>query len=158
MTPRPRVGVIGVGAMGMGIARSLLRTGFEVAVRDLVADREQEAIRHGAKRLDGDVDVLISVVVDAAQTRAVIEEHAARAPAFMMCSTISPADSERFAAVLFAIDVAMLDAPISGGPARAHAGTLSMMASGSDTAFERCTPVMEAFTAKRFRIGTKPGD
>ena len=158
MTARPRVGVIGVGAMGMGIARSLLAKGFDVAVRDIVADREQEALRHGARRLDGDVDVLISVVVDAPQTKAVIEEHAARAPAFMMCSTISPADSERFAAVLFAIDVAMLDAPISGGPARAHAGTLSMMASGSDAAFERCAPVMEAFTARRFRIGAKPGD
>src|SRR6185503_13155152 len=52
----------------------------------------------------------------------------------------------------------MLDAPISGGPARAHAGTLSMMASGPAEAFERCAPVIDAMAAKCFRIGKKPGD
>ena len=116
--------------------------------------------KRGAERtpLSGEVDVLISVVVDAPQTRAVIEEHGGRAPAFMMCSTIAPSDSERFAAALHAVDVAMLDAPISGGPARAHAGTLTVMASGSAAAFERCTPVIEAISAKSFRIGDKAGD
>jgi 3-hydroxyisobutyrate dehydrogenase-like beta-hydroxyacid dehydrogenase len=153
-----RVGVVGVGAMGMGVAKTLIGKGFDVHVRDIVAAREEEAIAAGAKALSGDVDVLVSLVVDAAQTRAVVEEHGARAPAFMMCSTIAPHDSERFAAALHVCDVAMLDAPISGGPARAHAGTLSMMASGSDAAFERCQPVIDATTAKCFRMGVKPGD
>jgi L-threonate 2-dehydrogenase len=154
----PRVGVVGVGAMGMGIAKALLAKGFSVAVRDLVDERERAAIQAGAVRLGGDVDVLVSVVVDAEQTRAVIEEHGGRASAFMMCSTIAPSDSERFAAALRAVEVEMLDAPISGGPARAHAGTLSMMASGSDTAFERCRPVIDAICARSFAIGRKAGD
>src|SRR6187397_25458 len=158
MTSRHRVGVVGVGAMGMGIARTLLGKGFPVFVRDIVEEREQEALRHGAKRLDGDVDVLVSVVIDAAQTKSVIEAHAARAPVFVMCSTISPADSARFAAALDAVDVAMLDAPISGGPARAHAGTLSMMASGSGRAFELAQPVIDAVARKCFRIGERAGD
>ena len=158
MTSRPRVGVVGVGAMGMGIARTLLAKGFPVFARDIVDGRQQEALRHGARRLDGDVDVLVSVVIDAAQTKAVIEEHSARAPVFVMCSTIAPADSERFAAVLDAIDVAMLDAPISGGPARAHAGTLSMMAAGRDRAFELAQPVIDAVARKCFRIGPRAGD
>jgi 3-hydroxyisobutyrate dehydrogenase-like beta-hydroxyacid dehydrogenase len=144
--------------MGMGIARTLVGKGFPVFARDLVAERQDEAIAAGAKPLSGDVDVIISVVVDAAQTRAVVEEHGGRAPAFMMCSTIAPSDSERFAAALHAVDVAMLDAPISGGPARAHAGTLTVMASGSDAAFERCAPVIEAISAKSFRIGARAGD
>ncbi len=154
----PRVAVIGVGAMGMGIAKALLVKGFPVFVRDLVAEREEEALRAGAQRLTGDVDVLVSVVVDAAQTRAVVEEHGARAPAFMMCSTIAPADATKFAAALQAVEVEMLDAPISGGPARAHAGTLSMMAAGSDVAFERCRPVIDATSSKCFEISGKAGD
>jgi len=154
----PRVGVIGVGAMGMGVAKALVAKGFPVFVRDVVEAREAEAIAAGARRLEGDVDVLISLVIDAAQTRAVVEEHGGRAPAFMMCSTIAPHDSERFAAVLQACEVEMLDAPISGGPARAHAATLSVMASGSDKAFERCQPVLDAMSARCFRMGGRAGD
>ncbi|HUQ29014.1 MAG TPA: NAD(P)-dependent oxidoreductase [Usitatibacter sp.] len=153
-----RVGVIGVGAMGMGIARTLVGKGFEVLVRDLIEHREREAVAAGARPLAGDVDVLVSVVIDADQTRHVVEEHGGRAPAFMMCSTIAPADAAKFAAALHAVDVEMLDAPISGGPARAHNGTLSMMASGSDGAFEQCAPVIEAISRKCFRIGSKAGD
>lgn len=154
----PRVGVVGVGAMGMGLAKALLAKGFPVFARDIVAAREEEAIAAGARRLDNDVDVLMSVVIDAAQTRAVVEEHGGRAPAFMMCSTIAPADCARFAAALHAVGAGMLDAPISGGPARAHAGTLSMMAAGSDHAFELCRPVIEAVTAKCFRVSAQCGD
>ena len=153
-----RVGVVGVGAMGMGVAKALLAKGFTVLVRDIVAAREAEAVAAGAKLLSGDVEILVSLVVDAAQTRAVVEEHGGRARAFMMCSTIAPLDVEKFAAALKACDVGMLDAPISGGPARAHAGTLSMMAAGSDAAFERCKPVIDAMAAKCFRMGAKPGD
>ncbi|MGZ5084318.1 MAG: NAD(P)-dependent oxidoreductase [Usitatibacter sp.] len=154
----PRVAVVGVGAMGMGVAKALLAKGFEVCVRDLVDAREEEAIAAGARRLSGDVDVLVSLVVDAPQTRAVVEEHGGRAPAFMMCSTIAPRDAEKFAAALQACEVDMLDAPVSGGPARAHAGTLSMMASGSPAAFGRCAAVIAATTAKCFRMGARAGD
>jgi 3-hydroxyisobutyrate dehydrogenase-like beta-hydroxyacid dehydrogenase len=153
-----RIAVVGVGAMGMGVARALLARGHAVHVRDIVAAREEEAIAAGAQRLTGEVDILISLVVDAAQTRAVVEEHGARAPAFMMCSTIAPRDAEKFASALQTCEVEMLDAPISGGPARAHAGTLSMMASGSEAAFARCQPAIDAMAAKCFRMGSRPGD
>jgi 3-hydroxyisobutyrate dehydrogenase-like beta-hydroxyacid dehydrogenase len=76
----------------------------------------------------------------------------------MMCSTIAPSDTEAIAKDLSARSVQILDAPISGGPARAHAGTLSVMASGSEAAFARCEPVLEAVSAKCFRIGAAPGD
>ncbi len=150
--------MVGVGAMGMGIAKSLLGKGFPVFARDIVSGREREAFDAGAKPLTDGIDVLVSVVVDADQTRAVIEEHASRAPAFLMCSTIAPSDSERFAAELSARGVEMLDAPISGGPARAHAGTLSMMAAGSDAAFERCGPVIDAIASRCFGISDRAGD
>ena len=152
-----RVGVVGVGAMGMGMARAMLARGLAVGVRDVVEAREREALAAGATGL-AECDVLVSVVVDAAQTREVAREHAHHAPVFMMCSTIAPSDTEAIAAELAARGIEVLDAPISGGPARAHAGTLSMMASGSPAAFDRCEPVVRATSAKCFRIGERPGD
>jgi 3-hydroxyisobutyrate dehydrogenase-like beta-hydroxyacid dehydrogenase len=140
----------------MGIARALLARGFEVIARDIVPEREAEAVRAGAKSA-GDVDVLMTVVVDADQTRDVLFGSVpVRAPVVMMCSTIAPSDTEEIAERLGGVP--MLDAPISGGPARAHAGTLSVMASGSEAAFARCAPVLEAMAAKVFRIGDRPGD
>src|SRR5258706_15006 len=73
-------------------------------------------------------------------------------------STIAPADAEAIAADLHSRGIPMLDAPISGGPVRAQAGTLSMMASGSDDAFALARAVIEATTSKCFRIGKRPGD
>ena len=164
---KPRVGVIGVGAMGMGVAKALLERGFVVAVRDIVPAREAEAVAHGATRDFGAVDVTITLVVDAAQTRQVLETRdgpgfspgkAPGQPIVMMCSTIAPSDTEAIAASLAARNFDMVDAPLSGGPARAHAGTLSMMASGSDAAFARCAPVIKAMSAKCFRMGERAGD
>ena len=166
---KPRVGVIGVGAMGMGVAKALLERGFAVAVRDLVPEREAEAVAHGATRDFGAVEVTITLVVDAAQTRQALEIETRDGPGFsgrktpgpslvIMCSTIAPSDTEAIAASLAARGIELLDAPISGGPARAHAGTLSMMASGSAAAFARCAPVIEAMSSKCFRMGLRAGD
>jgi 3-hydroxyisobutyrate dehydrogenase-like beta-hydroxyacid dehydrogenase len=177
-----KVGIVGIGAMGMGVAKALLAKGFEVVVRDLVAAREEEAVAAGAKRaaspadLAKRVNVVITLVVDAAQTREVLgvgpetgvrlpfrsteslTANGSLTPIFMMCSTIAPTDTEEIAAALAKRGLAMVDAPISGGPARAHAGTLSMMASGSDAAIERCRPVIEAMSSKCFRMSDRPGD
>ena len=155
--------------MGMGVARALLDRGFPVAVCDLIPEREAEAVAHGATREFRALDVTITLVVDAVQTREVLETETRDGPGFpwrktpgpslvMMCSTIAPSDTEAIAAGLAARGIEMLDAPISGGPARARAGTLSVMASGSDAAFERCAAVIEAMSAKCFRIGSRPGD
>ena len=140
----------------MGITRALLARGFEVTVRDIVPEREADAVRLGAKT-EGDADILLTVVVDADQTRDVLFESAPiRSEVVMMCSTIAPSDTEQIARQLG--DVPMLDAPISGGPARAHAGTLSVMVSGSEAAFTRCELVLQAMAAKIFRVSDRPGD
>src|SRR5258706_15475921 len=159
--------------MGSGIARALLAKGFVVSVHDIVPERVQALVEAGA--IDGmsvagladSTDVVMTVVVDAAQTRevlSVIPDAATRQRSgiqlqlVMMCSTIAPADSESLAANLHARRILMLDSPISGGAARAHAGTLSMMASGSDDAFALAREVIEATTSNCFRISARPGD
>jgi 3-hydroxyisobutyrate dehydrogenase-like beta-hydroxyacid dehydrogenase len=168
------VGVVGIGAMGGGMVRALLRKGFRVVVRDLVAEREDEAVAAGAvvaaspAEVAAQVDVLITVVVDAQQTRDVLttgdrlfisrDEKKSLSPVVMMCSTIAPADAADIAQGLAAQGIDMLDAPISGGPARAREGTLSMMASGSEAAFGACERVIGALASRCFRISAVPGD
>jgi L-threonate 2-dehydrogenase len=167
---KPRVGVIGVGAMGLGVAKALLAKGFEVFVRDLVDSREAAARSAGAQpcssaaELAARSQVVVTLVVDAAQTRAVLFGLDGAAPAMkagsviVMSSTIAPGDAQSIAAELASQGVPMVDAPVSGGPARARAGTLSTMASGSDEAFALCEPVLAATSAKCFRVGTRAGD
>ncbi|HUP30527.1 MAG TPA: NAD(P)-dependent oxidoreductase [Usitatibacter sp.] len=153
------VGIIGVGAMGGGVARALRGKGFGVFVRDIVPQREAEAVAFGCIAPGGTgavarhSDVVITLVIDAPQTRSVVAELGAYRGALMMCSTIAPSDTEDIAA-----RTPLLDAPISGGPARAREGTLSMMASGPDSIYERCRPVIEAMASKCFRIGDRAGD
>src|SRR4051812_34033018 len=116
-----RVGIVGVGAMGMGIAKALLAKRFVVVVRDLIPEREDEAVSSGAIRaanaaeLADRVEFVITVVVDAAQTRDVlfgtggVMADSPKHLDVMMCSTIAPADAENIAAKLEKRAVGMLD-------------------------------------------------
>jgi 3-hydroxyisobutyrate dehydrogenase-like beta-hydroxyacid dehydrogenase len=164
------VGVIGVGAMGLGVARALLSRGFPVFVRDIVAAREAEAVANGARACRSPAEMarqcerIVTLVVNATQTREILfaEDGAVRGMerggVVMMCSTIAPTDAAAIADQLARHDLAMLDAPVSGGPARAESGTLSMMAAGSDAAFERAADVLAATATKLFRVGARCGD
>jgi putative dehydrogenase len=168
----PRVGIVGVGAMGGAIAANLLARGFDVVVRDVVAERAARLGARGAQVAASAVEVaraagvVLSVVVDDRETDAVVLGAsddagllaAARAPLIVMCSTVAPSYVARLAAAVEARGGMLIDAPISGGPHRARDGTLSMMAAGPDTAFERAKPVLEAVASRLFRVGTRAGE
>ncbi|HCS2547030.1 TPA: NAD(P)-dependent oxidoreductase, partial [Shigella flexneri] len=72
-------------------------------------------------------------------------------------STIASADAQEIATALAGFDLEMLDAPVSGGAVKAANGEMTVMASGSDIAFERLVPVLEAVAGKVYRIGAEPG-
>lgn len=75
----------------------------------------------------------------------------------MVSSTIASADAQEIATALAGFDLEMLDAPVSGGAVKAANGEMTIMASGSDIAFERLAPVLEAVAGKVYRIGAEPG-
>ncbi len=167
---RDSVGVIGVGAMGMGILCSLLRGGFDAIARDTDVARESLATGNGARlaatpaQLCADVRVIIVVVVDASQIDQVLSGPdgllASLVPGkvVLFSSTIAPADASRFARMIEQTGALALDAPISGGPARAEAGTMSIMLAGSAAALQAVDSVLEAIAGKRFVIGERHGD
>ena len=164
------IGLVGPGAMGLGITQALLRGGFRVLVRDINPERNRLAraagaeVRDHAAAIAREAQIVITVVVDAAQTRDVcfgangIAETLPKGGIVIMCSTIAPDDTASLAAELAARGLHLLDAPISGGPLRAAAGTISMMLAGSADVQERCEAVLSAMSDKRFVVSHTPGD
>ncbi|POX42677.1 3-hydroxyisobutyrate dehydrogenase [Streptomyces sp. Ru73] len=166
---RPRVGVVGLGAMGLGMARSLRAAGYDVGVHDLRPDVAAGFARDGGTvfpspgDLAAEVDVLVSVVVNAEQVESVLfgaDGAAGRlrpGAVFVMCSTVDPGWSEALEGRLAERGVRYLDAPISGGAARAATGELTMMTSGAAEAYAVADPVLEAMSSTVYRLGDRAG-
>ena len=165
-----RVGFIGIGNMGFGMAAHLLEQHWPVAVRDIDPRREAQAADLGAgvvetpSMLAARCDCVIVAVVDAAQTQEVLFGAEGVAPtmpagsAVMLCPTIAPADTERFAAGLAERGIACIDAPMSGGPLRARDGSMSLMVACDDAVFSSCRGLIDALSTQVFRISQRPGD
>jgi 3-hydroxyisobutyrate dehydrogenase len=163
-------GIVGVGNMGGGMALRLLACGWQVQARDLVAERVAALVAQGARaaataaEAAAGADVLIVCVVDAQQAEAVLfgaeGAAAALAPgrAVLLCPTIAPEDVERIAAGLAERGLAAIDAPMSGGPARARDGSMSLMVACDDAVFEAHRSLLDTLSSRVFRIGSRPGD
>ncbi len=167
-----RVGLIGLGAMGSGMAGSLRRAGADVSVcdaRDGVA--AAFAVQGGSAcatpaELAARSEVIVSVVVNAAQTEAVLfgtgDDGAAAAmrpgSVFVMCSTVDPNVSIAFERRLEAMGLLYVDAPISGGAAKAASGEMTVMGAARDAAWAIAAPVLHAMAAKVYRLGDRAGN
>lgn len=163
-----RVAVIGLGAMGGGMARACLRAGLEVLGVDMDPARADAFRAEGG--LSGDVaaigpslDAAIVVVVNAAQVEdavfgpAGVAAHLRKGAVVVACATMAPEAARRFAERAGAQGLLWLDAPISGGAAKAAAGTLSILASGPEAAFAAARPALDAMAETLFELGEAPG-
>ena len=163
------VGVIGLGAMGSGMARTLLRHGHAVRVFDVRAEAAQAFAADGGLACTSLTDlaqqcqVIISVVVNAAQTEAVLFGEGgcaaamARGSVWVMCSTVDPNWSMALEARLATLGILYLDAPISGGAAKAASGEMTMMTAGVPAAYAAVGPLLDAMAAKVYRLGDRAG-
>ncbi|CAM2157385.1 putative L-threonate dehydrogenase [Pararobbsia alpina] len=163
------VGVIGLGAMGFGVASTLVRAGFNTYgcdVRPATLDAFEKA---GGKRcatpaeLGAVCDVVLTLVVNAAQTETVLfgENGAVAAmrpgSVIVACATAAPDSVVTLAQRVEAAGLQMLDAPVSGGAARAASGEMTIMSSGPQAAYALCDDVLEAIAAKVYRLGDAHG-
>lgn len=163
------VGLIGLGAMGQGMAQSLRRAGYAPHVFDVRPEAVQAFVQEGGAacaspaELGAACDVVISVVVNAAQTESVLfgEQGCAAAmkpgSVFVMCSTVDPNWSIALEARLQALGLLYIDAPISGGAAKAAAGQMTMMTAARPAAYDKAGAVLEAMAGKVYRLGEKAG-
>jgi 3-hydroxyisobutyrate dehydrogenase-like beta-hydroxyacid dehydrogenase len=164
------VGVVGPGAMGLGIVASLVRAGVRVVARDIRPEANARAQAAGATIAASPADVaraapiVIVVVVDAQQVDDVLFGHdgivagGATGRVVMVASTLDPEYVRALPARCMRAGVTILDTPISGGPAKAHDGTMTIMVAGPREARERVAPVLEAIAARRFTISDRVGD
>ena len=153
---RPRVGLVGVGAMGSRMGRNLLQRGFSLTVCDVVPERAVELESAGAavaaspRAVAEACDVVITMLpsLDAIEQAVLgpggVAEGARPGTVVIDMSTSLPALSRRLSAALAARGVAMLDAPVSGTTPAAESATLAGMVGGPREEFERCRPVFEA--------------
>ncbi len=162
-------GVIGLGAMGKGIAQSLRRAGYQVRVCDVRAEAAREFARDGGVACDSPADlaagcdVVISVVVNAQQTEQVLYGSQGCAAAmrpgsvFVMCSTVDPNWSIQLEKRLADQGLLYIDAPISGGAAKAANGEMTMMTAGTPEAYATAEPVLNAMAGKVYKLGDSAG-
>ena len=163
-----KTAVIGLGSMGYGVARSILRAGHETYGYDVVpAQVEKFRSEGGAEGALEDVsnglDVVVIVVLNAAQTEDVLfgeNDLAGKlrpGATIVSCATVPPEFARSMAERCGRLDIHYLDAPISGGSVKAAQGQLSIMASGSPNAFANARPVLDAMSEQLFELGDKPG-
>jgi len=160
-----RVGFIGLGIMGRGMANNLLKAGFSIRLWNRTASRVEALVAAGAEARSSPADVaahsdiIITCVSDTPDVEAVILGengviHGASAGALVIdCSTISPKVTRDIAAKLNEKGVHMLDAPISGGSEGAAKGTLSIMIGGEAAQVERAMPVLQAMGKTITHVG-----
>jgi 3-hydroxyisobutyrate dehydrogenase len=150
--------------MGAAMAATLRARGHDVTGFDLVAAARDRAAGAGLAVVDelaallADCPIVLASLPDDDAVTALVEGPGGilEGPAGRLLidtSTIEPATSRRLAASLKAVGHAMLDAPVSGGPAGAAAGTLTVMLGGPAQALERARPVLDALAAKVVHVG-----
>ena len=157
-----RVTGLGMGAMGAGMAQSLLREDIEVTVWTRTVERSEPQADAGATvALDptaavADADVVVAMLFDAAST---LELMTTVLPAmkqdavFVQCATVGVDGAARTAALAAEHGVAFLDCPVLGTKAPAEQGKLVMLASGDPALRERVQPAFDAMAAKTIWVG-----
>jgi 3-hydroxyisobutyrate dehydrogenase-like beta-hydroxyacid dehydrogenase len=160
-----RVGLIGLGIMGRGMAANLLAKGFPLCVFNRTASKADAFVERGAVRAGSPAElaerseIILSCVSDTPDVEAVlfgeggVSERVAKGQLVVDLSTISPKKTREFADRFSAFGVDFLDAPVSGGSEGAERGTLSVMVGGSADALDRARPVLEAFGKSIVHVG-----
>ena len=169
-----RVGIIGVGNMGGGMAKRLLSQGWAVDVCDIDAHKTKALQTLGATvhntphALAQHVHTVIVCVVNAQDVQDVLSGTHEPSDGLlnalqmhhtvMLCPTLSPKDVENTATLLLAKQVHTIDAPMSGGPLRAEQGSMSLMVACEDAVFAAHENLLHTLSSQVFRISQRVGD
>ncbi|WP_326839164.1 2-hydroxy-3-oxopropionate reductase [Rahnella laticis] len=162
---RMKIGFIGLGIMGKPMSKNLLKAGYEVVVMDRNHDAVGEVVKLGAtsaetpKAVAALSDVIITMLPNSPQVREValgengLIEGARPGTIFIDMSSIAPLASREISQALAAKEIAMLDAPVSGGEPKAIDGTMSVMVGGDKAVFDKCYEIMKSMAGSVVHTG-----
>jgi 3-hydroxyisobutyrate dehydrogenase-like beta-hydroxyacid dehydrogenase len=164
-----KVGLIGLGNMGSGMAANLLKAGHELAVYNRTASKAQALVAQGARYAAQVTDVcqgdaVITMLADDGALESVVFSDAGvisnlrKGATHISSSTISVALSEKMAEAHAASGQRFVSAPVFGRPEAAAAGKLFVAVAGAPDAVDACMPLLDAIGQKSFRFGDKPAD
>ncbi len=163
---RMKLGFLGLGAMGVPMAKNLIEAGHDLAVWNRTGGHDDALVDAGARRAQNpadaaqDVQAVVLMLADAEAVREVlfgkggVVERLPEGAAVIDMSTIAATDSVANAKALGRLGYLMLDAPVSGSVPGAEAGTLAIMVGGEESVLEECRPAFEVMGDKIFYLGS----
>jgi len=164
-----RIGIIGIGNMGMGMAKNLLKKGFNLTAYDLRQEPLKEIAGLGARiaksprEVGEQSEIVFTMVLNGAQVKEVVlgkqglMEGMKRGSTLICTATIMRSELIEVAKAVSAKGINVIDSPVSGGQPGAAAGTLTMMAAGKKDVLERCKGVLEAVGKNIYHVGEEVG-
>ena len=162
-----KVGVIGLGNMGMGMAKNLIKSGFSVIGFDLDYKRLLKLKENGGStatstvQVGEETDAVFIMVMNGEQVKAVVADLATGLKdrgTIILTATITPEEAQEAYSIADIEGVAMLDSPVSGGMDGAHNGTLTLMTAGKKSVFDDCIKILEAVSSNIFHVGEEIGE
>ena len=162
-----KVGVIGLGNMGMGMAKNLIKSGFSVIGFDLDDKRLLKLKENGGSTATSTVQVgeetnaVFVMVMNGEQVKAVVADLATGLKdrgTIILTATITPEEAREAYSIADLEGVSMLDSPVSGGMDGAHNGTLTLMTAGKKSVFNDCIKILEAVSSNIFHVGEEIGE
>lgn len=163
-----QIAVIGLGSMGFGMAKSMLRAGhttygYDLSPKQVAAFQQAGGAEGALDQIAGTLDAVVIVVLNASQTEDVLfGTHGIAATlkpgaVVVACATVAPDFARKMEEKCTDLGLLYLDAPISGGAKKAADGALSIMAAGTAAAFKAADPILDATAATVFRLGDTAG-
>ena len=162
-----KVGVIGLGNMGMGMAKNLIKSGFSVIGFDLDDKRLLKLKENGGStatstvQVGEETDAVFVMVMNGEQVKAVVADLVTGLKdrgTIILTATIRPEEAREAYSIADIEGVAMLDSPVSGGMDGAHNGTLTLMTAAKKSVFDDCIKILEAVSSNIFHVGEEIGE
>ena len=162
-----KIGIIGLGNMGMGIAKNVIKSGYTAMGYDLREECLKEIVSHGGEAADsvsqvGNLsDVVFVMVMNGNQVKEVVTQLSPGLKGrgtIIITATITPEEVKDAYKIAQANNINMVDSPVSGGLQGAHEGTLTLMTAADEKTFQDCKNILESISKNMIHVGTNIGD